>query len=361
MEDTNKQTFHPLILRFHRFLDAFSKSDEERDFFLDRLEGYLLYVNLEKSEEELQSFDHCMKENSNRFCMIPKLTFYETKKLMESFVNEKVYDIDTKEKLLDIISQKEARENFLEYIYDHLTELDKWQTFYHERSKIRVIEFLRQKEIRFVFEEDLELPKPTVEKLKESLFEKKVPKDIQSARNVIEAKADSYYTKEATNPRPKRGRPPKQTASVDAEPQLTDDIYHTIPKEMRPFHFSPDYSPNAVSFSTRFESDEHLLASMKGERKVKVDSKLEVLSQRLESLRHISSKLQDVEVPTSSGDKQIQAALEGVKVESKGSKLSGLFSGAVKKKTAKKKVQKVDSAKTKRTRKSVTQIKYKKS
>ena len=41
--------------------------------------------------------------------MIPKLTFYETKKIMEGFVNEKVYDIDTKEKLLDIIQSKEAR------------------------------------------------------------------------------------------------------------------------------------------------------------------------------------------------------------------------------------------------------------
>jgi len=37
---------------------------------------------------------------------------------MEGFVNEKVYDIDTKEKLLDVIQSKEARENFLEFIYD---------------------------------------------------------------------------------------------------------------------------------------------------------------------------------------------------------------------------------------------------
>ncbi len=49
---------------------------------------------------------------------------------MEGFVNEKVYDIDTKEKLLDIIQSKEARENFLEFIYDHLTELEKWQQYY---------------------------------------------------------------------------------------------------------------------------------------------------------------------------------------------------------------------------------------
>ena len=32
---------------------------------------------------------------------------------MEGFVNEKVYNIDTKEKLLDIIQSEEARDNFL--------------------------------------------------------------------------------------------------------------------------------------------------------------------------------------------------------------------------------------------------------
>src|SRR5438445_7236620 len=47
--------------------------------------------------------------------------------ILEGFIHEKVYDIDTKEKLLDLISAKEARENFLEFIYDHLAELEKWQ------------------------------------------------------------------------------------------------------------------------------------------------------------------------------------------------------------------------------------------
>ena len=51
-----------------------------------------------------------------------------------------------KEKLLDIIQSKEARENFIEFIYDHPQELDKWQQYYHERSRIRIIEWLRSHE-----------------------------------------------------------------------------------------------------------------------------------------------------------------------------------------------------------------------
>ncbi len=81
-------------------------------------------------------------------------------------MHEKVYDIDTKEKLLDLIAAKEARENFLEFIYDHLTELEKWQQYYQERSRIRIIEWLRLQNVQFVFEEDLDLPKLLVEKVK---------------------------------------------------------------------------------------------------------------------------------------------------------------------------------------------------
>ena len=108
---------------------------------------------------------------------------------MEGFVNEKVYDIDTKEKLLDVIQSKEARENFLEFIYDHLTELEKWQQYYQERSRIRIIEWLRQQKIQFVFEEDLDLTKTLVEKLKRHIFETKVPKDVAQAKRSASRKS----------------------------------------------------------------------------------------------------------------------------------------------------------------------------
>src|SRR5580704_2173937 len=97
---------NPLILRYHRLMDAFAKSDDERDFYLDKVEGFLVYADLDKGTEELEILDAELKEHSDRYAAIPKMTFYEVKKFMEGFVHEKVYDIDTKEKLLDIITSK---------------------------------------------------------------------------------------------------------------------------------------------------------------------------------------------------------------------------------------------------------------
>src|ERR1700722_16302336 len=110
---------NPLLLRYHRLMDAFAKSDDERDFYLDKIEGFIVYVDLDKGTKELDDLVGELMANNARYCLIPKMTFYETKKFMEGFVNEKVYDIDTKEKLLDIIQSKEARENFLQFFYDH--------------------------------------------------------------------------------------------------------------------------------------------------------------------------------------------------------------------------------------------------
>ena len=158
---------------------------------------------------------------------------------MEGFINEKVYDIDTKEKLNDIIQLKEARENFLEFIYDHLAELEKWQQYYVERSRIRIIEWLRNEMFQFVFEEDLDLNISTLENIKNHMFDTRVPKEVVNARQVLFTKAKTYYSNEALNPRPKRGRPPKQTAKVELEPQVTVDLYTTVPPSARLFLFIP--------------------------------------------------------------------------------------------------------------------------
>lgn len=289
------QAKNPLILRFNRLMDAFSKSDDERDFYLDKIEGFILFIDLDKSQEELDALKAEFQQEGDRYILLPKMTFYESKKFMESFVNEKVYDIDTKEKLLDIIQAKEARENFLEFIYDHLGELEKWQLFYVERSRIRIIEWLRNHQIHFVFEEDLDMTKSLLEKLKRHIFDAKVPKDVAIAREVLEAKAKTYYSNEALNPRPKRGRPPKQVAKVEMEPQMTIDIYTTVSPMARYFIYSPEISSaSAVTFSTRFDNEAELLASLRGSSRVKVDEKLQALSERLESLRHISSRLIDL-------------------------------------------------------------------
>ncbi len=293
---THSKAQNPLLLRFHRLIDAFAKSDDERDFYLDRIEGFILYMDLDKGQKELDDFAAELAEHPERYAQLPKMTFYETKKFMEGFVNEKVYDIDTKEKLLDVIQSKEARENFLEFIYDHLTELEKWQQYYVERMRIRIIEWLRSQEFVFVFEEDLDVPKIIMEKVKQQLFDPKVGKDVAQAREALIQKAKTYYSNEALNPRPKRGRPPKQQVKVEVEPQLTGDIYTTVPPVCRMFLYLPDISSaSAVTFSSRYGTEAELLANLRGTTRVKVDTKLEALSQRLESLRQLSSRLSGIE------------------------------------------------------------------
>lgn len=282
---------NPLILRAHRLMEAFAKSDDERDFYLDKVEGFIIYVNLDKTQEELDKLESELERDSERYCPIPKLSFFESKKIMESFVNEKVYDIDTKEKLLDIIQSKEARDNFLEFIYDHHMELEKWQQFYQERSRIRIIEWLRNHHFHFVFEEDLDLATKVIEKLKEHLFEKKVPKDVEVARKTLVTKAKSYYSNEALNPRPKRGRPPKQQEKVEMEPQVTVDIYTTVPSAVRPFLFTPDITSIAdVTFSSRFETGQELLDHLKhGSSSYEMEESMSNINAKLAQLRELSS------------------------------------------------------------------------
>lgn len=292
---------NPLILRCNRLMEAFAKSDDERDFYLDRYEGFIVYADLDKPEEDLEIFENEVEKNEDRYCMIPKLTFYETKKIMEGFINEKVYDIDTKEKLLDIIQSKEAREHFLEFIYDHHSELEKWQTFYQERSRIRIIEWLRTNNFHFVFEEDLELPRLLLEKLKKELFQTKVGKDIVNARKVLFAKAKTYYSNEALNPRPKRGRPPKQTQKTEIEPQVTTDIYTTVPKGLMGFLFIPDLSSASSStFSSKFGNEGDLFTH-RDHKSSDADLSLESLNVKLQELRNLSSKWKSTEDEKVSG------------------------------------------------------------
>lgn len=283
---------NPIILRCHRVMEAFAKSDDEKDFYLDRVEGFLVYVDLDKSQEELDALFKEIHDHRDRYVLIPKLTFYEIKKVMEQFVNEKVYDIDTKEKLLDIIQSREARENFLEFIYDHHSELEKWQQFYQERFRIRLIEWLRNNSFDFVFEEDLELAKSLVEKLKINMFVPKASKDIIQARKLLAAKASTYYSSEALNPRPKRGRPPKQVVKVETEPEFSQDIYVAVPKSIKPFLYSPDYNSSSMifTFSGKFASEEDLLAHRKQQLQTNLD--LDTLSQKLAALKTLSANWQ---------------------------------------------------------------------
>jgi hypothetical protein len=296
-KNSSQQPQNPLILRAHRLIDAFAKSDDERDFYLDRMEGFVIFVDLDKNDEDLNQLNEELKANTSRYALIPKLTFYETKKIMEGFVNEKVYDIDTKEKLLDIIQSKDAREHFLEFIYDHENELEKWQQFYQERSRVRIIEWLRNHNFQFVFEEDLDLPKAIIEKLKIHLFEAKVPKEILTARQTLVAKAKTYYSNEALNPRPKRGRPPKQVTKTETETELSGDIYTTVPQSLRRFLYIPDLNgASSLIFSEKYDTEEEFLKHLRGGRRGGDETSLEALSQKLSSLRKLSGQLSGVDL-----------------------------------------------------------------
>ncbi len=293
---SSKTAQNPLILRCHRLMDAFAKSDDERDFYLDKHEGFILFVDLSKTQTELDTLEKEIEKDQERFCLIPKLTFYETKKIMEGFVNEKVYDVDTKEKLIDIIQSKDARENFLEFIYDHHSELEKWQAYYQERFRIRIIEWLRSHEIVFVFEEDLDLSKMLVEKLKKNLFQAKVSKDVTAGRTALKTKSKVYYSNEALNPRPKRGRPPKQTQKQELEPEFSDDIYHTVNQALRPFVYTPDItSASSVTFSARFDSTEDLMANLRNNPKSSTEKAIDSLNKRIESLKNLSKQIAAIE------------------------------------------------------------------
>lgn len=356
---------NPLLLRFHRLMDAFAKSDDERDFYLDKIEGFIFYVDLDKNSEELENLVNELQENSERYCLIPKMTFYEAKKFMEGFINEKVYDIDIKEKLLDIIQSKDARENFLEFIYDNLSELEKWQQYYQERSRVRIIEWLRKQDFIFVFEEDLDITKSVIEKVKRHLFDIKVSKDVTTARDVLNAKSKTYYSSEALNPRPKRGRPPKQIAKVETDVRLSGDIYTQVPQAIRHFLYIPEIvSASAVTFSAKFETEAQLIANLRGTTREKIDTRLEKLSQKLESLRSISSRLSVAQPPEIEKEKSLMTALkelqpEQIGPEEKSGRVVGLVKGLVPKQLTK--AHEADVGKRKTTSiKKVTPIKKKK-
>ena len=68
-----------------------------------------------------------------------------------------------------------------------------------------------------------------------------------------------------------------------------------------------------MTFSARHETEAQLLASLRGSSRMKIDSKLEALSQRLESLRQLSSRL--VEMQEMVGSEKEQRLLKTITKE----------------------------------------------
>lgn len=190
------------------------------------------------------------------------------------------------------MQSKNAREQFLEFLYDHETEQEKWQQFYVERSRIRIIEWLRNNQFQFVFEEDLDFSKHILEQLKVHLFDAKVSKELTQARQLLLNKSKVYYSNEALNPRPKRGRPPKQSAKVEAETTISSDIYTKVPSAARRFLFLPEItSPSSLTFSEKFDTEEEFLAHLRGGGRLEDQLNLAKFSERFDSLRELSAKL----------------------------------------------------------------------
>jgi hypothetical protein len=105
------------------------------------------------------------------------------------------------------------------------------------------------------------------------------------------AKAKTYYSNEALNPRPKRGRPPKQQLKLEIEPHVTSDIYTTVPPTVRAFLYIPDIS-NAfdVTFSAKFETKDALMASRRLSAAGGMEESMESINAKLATLKELSSR-----------------------------------------------------------------------
>ncbi|MDA8773980.1 UPF0158 family protein, partial [Chlamydiia bacterium] len=285
--------YNPSILRLLRLISVFSKSDDERDYYFNRIEGFILYMDLDTQEDQINALSNEVQQNAEVYISIPKITFYEQKKLLESFVQEKVYDIDIKEKLSEMIQGNNPRANFLEFINDHVAEFEKWQTFFVEKFRIKVIEWLRTNKCNFVFEEDMEFDNLLMDKVKRVQTQESVSRDITVARKQLEKKAKTYYSHEALNPKPKRGRPPKQAQKIESVTSMTNDYYTMIPRDLYAFLFVPRLnSTRELTFSSEHETQEEYDTSL-----VDADSEndtlssLENLTKKIKSMQSLQDKL----------------------------------------------------------------------
>jgi hypothetical protein len=99
-------------------------------------------------------------------------------------------------------------------------------------------------------------------------------------------------------------------AKVEVEPQAVVDMYTTVPPPCRLFLYLPEITSAAsVTFSAKFDTEAQLLASLRGSTRVKVDTRLEALSERLESLRTLSSRLAGIEEITSGSEGRLIKAV----------------------------------------------------
>ena len=101
-----------------------------------------------------------------------------------------------------------------------------------------------------------------------------------------------YYSSEALNPRPKRGRPPKQVAKIEVKSQVTKDIFSQVPQTALRFLYLPEItSASSITFSEKFDTEEEFLAHLRGSGRTEAESQLQALSEKFASLRKLSAQL----------------------------------------------------------------------
>jgi len=148
-------------------------------------------------------------------------------------------------------------------------------------------------EFVFVFEEDL-ICLNVMEKVKQQLFDVKVGKDVAQAREVLNQKP-KLTTRMKRQSASKTRRPPKQQVKIEIEPQLTGDITQLF---LRSAACSYIFQISALLLQSRslpdMEQKPNCLQFTWNDT-CKVDTKLEALSQRLESLRQLSGRLSGIE------------------------------------------------------------------
>lgn len=278
----------PLILRLHRLIEAFSKAGDERDFVFDSTEGFILYMDLDASEEDLQTLSKEI-DNESRYLPIPKMSFFEARRIMEAFVNDKIYDIDAREKLLDISKKRHARRDFLLFLDDLPAEMEKWKPFYHSCMRIRVIEWLRKHSLSFVFEEELSLDPSILEKLKQQQFTAKLPKSLAEERKALIIKSKIYYSNEALHPRPRRGRPPKHINKAKPAITVVNDHLSSVPKSVEAFLLLSDFDSNDSNVFSPLLRDE--LKAIQSPTPVEEPEQLKILSEKLEELHKLNQAI----------------------------------------------------------------------
>ena len=228
-----------LILSKNRMIEVFVRSDDEYEFYFDLTEGALIYVCLDANDKELHDLELSLSTHSDRFILIPKRTLYEIRKYMDMFLQERVNDIEVKEKLSEILLSRNFKNKFPEACGEYIQEYIKWDKFFFEKMRMVVIEWLCSKNLLFVFEEDLQsmMSATDICLLKESRGDNKAhsSKTGQMLYNQLLAKAKSYYKEEVLHPKPKRGRPPKKVEKQQQNTSLTSDIYFSIPEKI--YHF----------------------------------------------------------------------------------------------------------------------------